>query len=358
MCPGFFGRMCGKADRGRVMVPSLNRMVSFRTVRPNSANAAKQESEAPAPTLLRTPSASDGQKKVRVLWNINAAEVSEKLGDQIGDAADEESKRTMSRQTSRHTHTSASTDMVLDATPQPAYEDGQRIEYFSVTHQLWMTGTLHVEVHINEENARESYICYSVGLANGQLREDVGFDVLRSPFAPGELVELCSGQKGQLRLAAVIAPDQPIAPSMLGHRVLLEGTIQSFDHIPLLRLKRRFPAGRHIEVYRGASTGWQMAKVHQIASADGCKADMLHAPSANESTLVHADLRFCSLVQNPQRKLDSRQDVPVSAEQYHPAAVGSGIWTLVPICEVTAEEDATPDYVPSYLLRLMSVTDI
>lgn len=354
MCPGFFGRMSAKGDHGRVVVPSLNRMISFRTVRPNPAGAATLESEGQAPTLLRTPSASDSQKKVRVLWNVDAAEVSAKLGDHVSDDANEPSKTPMSRQWSRHT--SHACETVLDESPQPIYEDSERIEYFSVTHQLWMTGTLHVETRSGEGDPLESFICYSVALTNGQLREDVGLDVLRRPFAPGELVELSSGQKAGLRLAAVIAPDQSSIPSMLGYHVFLDGTIQSFDRIPLLRLKRRFPAGRYVEVYRGAQTGWQMAKVHAISSADGCKAEMLPAPPA--PPLVHADLRFCSLVQNEdQRKLASPQDKPAPAEENQPNTPGFGIWTLVPICH-TGAEDMEPEYVPSYLVRLMDVCEV
>merc|ERR1712129_457804 len=231
-------------------------------------------------------------------------------------------------------------DIAEDSVTHAAYEDGQRIEYFSATHKQWMSGTLHAEVCLSGGIDPQHYIRYHVTLANGQLREDVGLDVLRSPFGPNELVELSSGQQAGLRLAAVIATDQPLLPSRLGYCVVLNGAIQSSTNVPLLKLKRRFPRGRYIQVYRGSEIGWQMAKVHHSASSDGCKAEGLPLPALSAGANV-----FIAHITPRSNKAQS-------------GASQVAIWTSVPIYDVSGEEDAKAEYVPSYLLRLSTIIQI
>merc|ERR1719401_3217447 len=189
-----------------------------------------------------------------------------------------------------------------------------------------MSGTLNVEVCPSDDRDHQHCIRYHVTLSNGQLREDVGLDVLRSPFGPNELVELSSGQQGGLRLAAAIAADQPLLPSRLGYRVVVDGAIQTSTNVPLLKLKRRFPRGRYIEVYRGPEIGWQMAKVHHSASSDGCKAEVLPLPALSAG----ADVLIAHGIITP-RANEAQSGVSQLA-----------IWTSVPICDVSGEEDESP----------------
>jgi len=347
MCAGLFRRKA-QPEHGRVMVPSLNRMVSFRTVRPNAAMDIKKESEESAPTLLRSRSRSaiDEQKKVRVLWNVKSGDLhllNQKLEATEGDDSNTEPKTpSLSRQKTHSLHSLDAIDIAEDSSTYAAYEDGQRIEYFSASHKQWISGTLHAEVGLSGGIDPQHYIRYHVTLANGQLREEVGLDVLRSPFGPNELVELSSGQQAGLRLAAAIATDQPSLPSRLGYRVVLDGAIQSSANVPPLELKRRFPRGRYMEVYRGSEIGWQMAKVHHSASSDGCKAEVLALPALSAG----ADVLIAHGIITPR------------SNEAQSGASQLAIWTSVPICDVSGEEDEKAEYVPSYLLRLSTISQI
>lgn len=351
MCAGLFRRKA-QPEHGRVMVPSLNRMVSFRTVRPNAASDDKKESEGTAPTLLSTLSASakDEQKKVRIRWNVTSGDLnllSQKLEANVGDGGNAELKTpTLSRQKTHSLHSLDAIDIAEDSGPHAAYKDGQCIEYFSATHKQWLNGTLCAEVCRSGGIGQQHYIRYHVTLANGQLREDVGLDVLRSPFGPHELVELSSGQQDGLRVAAAIASDQPAPLSRLGYRVVVHGAIQSPTNVALLRLKRRFPRGRYIEVYRGSEIGWQMAKIHHSASSDGCDAATLPLPAL----AARADVLISYGIITPR--------MSESSNEVQPGAPQLAIWTSVPICDSSGEEDEKPEYVPSYLLRLSTISQL
>jgi len=350
--PAGKGWMCGlfrrrasppDPDHGKVMVDALHRMVSY-TVQPRTSktlNDSQTESQF-KPTLLRNPSqfSTKSDKRVRIRWNVDPEEVNEKLGEHGGALDDtNDGASTRGDRTPRHSrpsfHTLDGIDFAVESVSHPAYEEGQRIEYFSVTHQLWMSGIISTEVFLEEGNNGQCHVLYNVTLTNGQFREGVGLDVLRTPFQQGEFVELVTGQRSELRLAAAIAADQSSAPSMLGYRVVLQGTMQNFSRITPLRLKRRFPRGRIIEVYRGPKIGWQMAKVHHTASRDGCEAELLlfSEPSAPAPVPVDAT--------------SSRRASGPSNEEF-------GVWTSVPICELSLKEGLAPEYVPSYLLRLNS----
>lgn len=336
------------------MIPCLNRMVSFRTVRPTAAIEGKQESQATASTLLRTLSASakGEQQKVHVRWNVKSSDLlllNQKLDADVGDFRDTDPTTATLLRHSAPSLDAIGTIDIVDPATYAAYEDGQIIEYFSATHKLWMSGTVSIEACLSGGNDPQHCIQYHVTLANGQLREDIGLDLLRSPLGPNELVECSSGQQAGQRLAATIAGDQSALPSRLGCRVVLEG--QSPVNVPLLKLKRRFPRGRCVQVYRGLEVGWQMAKVHHSASADGCDAEILPLPGRS----AQADV----LIAHGMIERDIfAPGVSVPSDEAHSAASQLAIWTSVPICDVSGEEDESPEYVPSYLLRLSSIQSI
>lgn len=334
------------------IVGSMCRCFLGQAANPDRAaepSKAKQELREPGPTLLGNLRAhkdakGDQKKKPHIVWNVGDREITEKSEGGVSVPT-----TPGLRQTSHSVHSLDAVEFPLDdSLAHAAFEDGQRVEYFSVMNRVWMVGTVHTDVAISGGHHPQPYMRYDVTLSNGQLREDVGLEVLRSPFRSGEPVEFSSGQEVHLRLAGVIDTDQWSAPSMLGYRVVIEETAQSFTNIPLLRLKRRFPRGSYAEVYRGTEIGWQMAKVHHTASADGCEAECLPLPTlpgsvaAGTGLLAHADAEL------------TPRAVPQSVVST------LGIWTAVPICQeseilgIEAEEDATPEYVPSYLLRTLS----
>jgi len=81
-----------------------------------------------------------------------------------------------------------------------------------VTHQKWLHATVHCEAASSSDPSSDTKVLTTVTLSSGgQIREDVGLDLLRPPFEPGELVELFSGRDGGVRLPATIAQDQLVS---------------------------------------------------------------------------------------------------------------------------------------------------
>lgn len=356
------GCMCGlfqkkaEADHGRVMVPSLNRMVSFRIVMPNASKDGKQESCGLGPCLL-TSQATENDKKVHIKWNVDAAELQEcsvQHNEALDSTVDEPNTPGVLSQRTRSLY-----NITSDFVHEAVYEDGQCVEYFSLTHQQWMRGT--VDSEECTDNGQRA-IFYNATLTHGhQLRPNVDLGLLRVPFESGELVELFSERKGGLRLPAVIAQEQSLAPSLLGYRVVVEENGQIFDQIPALRLKRRFLRNQHVEVYRGPDMGWQKATVHRTASANGCEEELL--PVLAPPTLLKTDAfatmnAFANM--NARRSMSPRvltlEEARLKEGSVNqPLALSAfGLWTSVPVCTEGEHEDLSPEYVPSYLLRARS----
>lgn len=351
ICPGLFHRKAPPADYGRVMVPSLNRMISFRIVRPSSDTGANRASTGTGPCLLTTPTAADS-KKVHIKWNIDPTTVQDLAGDnEVEESSDWPNVKSQpSDSSSQRTCSQEVIDMTADPHLHLAYDNGQRIEYFSVTHQRWMSGTINSDIC-------QSSTAINVSLTHGnQLRANVGLDLLRAPLKAGDLVELYSGQQGRLYLPAVIAAEQSSAPSLLGYRVVIEGSKETFDNVPPLRLKRRFLRGQQIEVYRGPALGWQRANVHHTASADGCEAEVLRMPFTPATTSESSESVAPGV---HQRCMSSpRQSEPMqSLSKKQCTASGIGIWSVILVCVDTKEAD-TPESVPSYLVRPTSTCTI
>lgn len=254
-----------------------------------------------------------------------------------------------------------------DSLPFPAYDDGQQIAYFSRTHQQWMCGTIESEVCSNNVGSPRLRVSNNVTISQGgQFRADVGLDALRAPFRPGELVEVFSGRRDGIRLAARISAEQRPAPSVVGYQVQVDGSGEVFTNVPPLRLKRRFPRGQLVEVYRGPELGWQSGQVHQAASMDGCEAEILPVPGPL-ALLTDADSVMSQPIQSmakpkdepkskprpPQRLLASGVSEPTPAQppkRNDFTASNIGLWTWVPLCAEGVSEDDAPEWVPSYLV--------
>jgi len=88
---------------------------------------------------------------------------------------------------------------------------------------------------------------------------------LRPRLQSGELVEIV---QGDFVIAAVMAPDQPKAATIVGYHVQVVGSEQIIRNVPPLQLRRRFPQDSSVEVYRGPTCGWCEARVHhEVESA-------------------------------------------------------------------------------------------
>jgi hypothetical protein len=241
-----------------------------------------------------------------------------------------------------------------DATAFPAYDDEQSIEYFSIPHQQWLRGTVYSRLLSSTGSRDDATVSTTVTLFHGQqTRENVGLDLLRSPFKPGERVELFSGRQGGLRLAATIAPDQKSRRPILHHyRVVVDGSKEIFENVPPHRLKRRYVRGQEIEVYRGPQLGWELAEVHHTASADGCSEELLRLPSQlhredSKSVLAHTGMQTDVLtarnskVSRNSKLMDARASECSTSSESH-----VGLWSWVPVCT----GDSSPEWVQSYLI--------
>jgi len=329
--------------RGKVMVPPLNRFVSFEVVKRNGDSMPA--SGAQAPNLLES-SARDGTK-VQVKWNVRDHEIAMFQTDKEG-ANQEEVSNNQLRMVRQRTCSRGNLNASCCWLPLPAYDDGQDIEYFSATHQQWLNGIVHSEAYSGGGQIAGATVLTTVSLCRGgQIRENTGLDLLRSPLKPGELVEMISGGK---RLAATIAPDQLVPrPLMHGYRVVLDGTREVLDNVAPIDLKRRFPRGQSVEVYRGPHRGWQLTKIHQVGTADGCGAEAVSLSTKTRSIEHHL---------NQGEAVDVFGIAPPCGHQFEGVAPPSEkrtaseleLWTLIPVCTGEGQDSSSPEWLPSYFV--------
>jgi hypothetical protein len=297
-------------------------MVSFKVVKPN---------------------AKTDDARVCIKFNVHDHEIAGFAHDVVGEVGT--SMKSQPKIVRNRTCSRGNLVDTCDETPFAAYDDEQSIEYFSVTHQHWLNGTVHSVASSGTGGNNDATVLTTVSLLHGhQIRENIGLDLLRSPFKSGELVELFSGRQGGCRIAATIAPDQELPrPLLHGYRVVVEGSKEVFENVPPHRLKRRFVPGQEIEVYRGPQLGWQFAEVHHTASADGCSAEMLPLPSQLQSEHHNSHLAHTAGVIKTQ---NTKLTDSLAADRKMFSASLLGLWSWVPVCI----EDSSPEWVPSYLI--------
>jgi len=156
-----------------------------------------------------------------------------------------------------------------------AYQHMERIEYWSQTHKRWLAGR--VLVKSNPEECEQLH-AYSVQLCFGQVRENVGLDYLRVPLRAGELVEIYT--KGRGWVSGQISSNQPLRPTLVGYRVLIDGDDNAIENVPANFLRRTYPAGTTVEVYEGSSIGWVDACVREeVTVRNLCDSNMTGDPS-------------------------------------------------------------------------------
>jgi len=188
-----------------------------------------------------------------------------------------------------------------------AYTSGDRVEYYSASRCAWLAGTIEVVAEGDSRNGCDGcpamYTYHFIPGAKGRPRYNVPLSQLRLPLEEGEPVDVLSLDGSGAWLKAWIACDQPCGTTTHGYPVELEGSPEELEHIPAVRLRRRFPAGSGMDVYRGAALGWASARVHTQAG----------------------------------------DAVPIADVQ---------LWTMVPIVGIEADDTVeTPEMVESYLLR-------
>uniref|UniRef100_A0A7S4S7G7 Sushi domain-containing protein n=1 Tax=Alexandrium monilatum TaxID=311494 RepID=A0A7S4S7G7_9DINO len=175
----------------------------------------------------------------------------------------------------------------------PAYRDRAQVDYFSRTHRRWLPGVLRLQTSVlSDGRALASYdVC--VGLRQ-QWRLDVPLDRIRLSLEEGEPVELFSTRWGGAWLPAVLSGPQTRMATLLGYTAQLERprevsnleaqfelaaeaadleeilarrrSVMELEGrvvkgIPATRIRRSFPEGCYVAVYRGPPRGWVPAVV-------------------------------------------------------------------------------------------------
>lgn len=212
--------------------------------------------------------------KVHVVWAVDVPSISN-LIELEWDAEDGADTRPVPNTSSNSHGTSrastyfvASEGSIPHLRPlEPAYKNGDRVEYFSSSHATWLPS--HV---VRASSRREESIIYDVKvIGTGQLRCDVPLSCLRFPLAPHERIEYYAVAHGGRWLAGVVQGVQGAHVSTFGYCVEIEnpnGVFRPLEQVPAERLRRRFLVGDVVKVYRGESLGWVRCSVVQASSSD------------------------------------------------------------------------------------------
>lgn len=168
----------------------------------------------------------------------------------------------------------------------PLLPDGSTIEYFSRTKRIWVPGLLEVNVesHSPIVGPQVSYNVRTLpGTPKERVRKDVPPNSFREPLQEGEELELFSRSRGSRWVPCRLSGPQAEAEedkkgrNSWGYRykvrldLAAEGTPltddQVLERVPPARLRRRFPPGSRVSMYRGPDVGYCPAVVDPAAAA-------------------------------------------------------------------------------------------
>lgn len=207
-------------------------------------------------------------------------------------------------------------------------EEGSEMEYFSATHGRWLPGVVHIAVKQVPSSAllSDDIIMYNIVIDGNrtQERQHVPLKSLRKPLFDTELVEVTSESQRSKWVPGMIYGRQSTMPAWSGYTVVLseageENGANILENVPAANIRRRFPAGVPISVYKGCTIGWCDAVVHSSARADGCKAKPVPGMSG------------------PNKSPSSRSK-----------KANKSPWVLVP---VQTDDEGHCEMVPSHLIR-------
>jgi len=153
----------------------------------------------------------------------------------------------------------------------PIMEPQTVVEYYSKTNSKWVTGRLKVQVLATGGFSRgqDSMVQYDVELsgARTQVRQEVPLWCMRPVFQEGETVEVFS--RRNMQWARAVVADKPPVGGAQGNSVAVrmeeDGSVKT---VATLRVRRRFPDGTMVKVYKGAAFGWTRGVIDH-AAADG-----------------------------------------------------------------------------------------
>mmetsp|Transcript_816 Transcript_816/g.1791 ORF Transcript_816/g.1791 Transcript_816/m.1791 type:complete len:448 (+) Transcript_816:119-1462(+) len=153
-----------------------------------------------------------------------------------------------------HFQSESSSDFVPSPGP---YFSGEVVEYYSRSLGTWLPSQIFVE----SRGPGQDPLLFAHILVDGSQRHDVCLELLRLPLKEGEPCEVFSPRLWRW-LEAVVVRSPHAHPGLAGQKLggaycvsLLEDC-GGEAYVPASRLRRRFPEGSPVSVYRGLPTGW------------------------------------------------------------------------------------------------------
>jgi len=230
-----------------------------------------------------------------------------------------------------------------------AYREGERVEYYSKTNGMW----LHADV-FTELQQDAATVMYAVRMrGSNQRRRGVGFELLRPPLKKGEPCEVFSIKDGWWLVAKVAGTAAGTVPGYEVHLSQLPGAPASLSMVSAAVVRRRFPIGSRLVVYRGIEQGW----VEAVAIAprdDESEFANLESWAPEDGTGPSDKLDFGGSIEGPTMSTLSQATLaPAGSHSFRGPRKPDGspldCWVMVPLQEKGSE---IREVVPSYLVRL------
>jgi len=237
--------------------------------------------------------------------------------------------------------------VVMDKAMKPFAEHGDAVEYWSSSNSIWVYGTVVLGLDTlqilndllpsgEDEYFEEFDIVYNVRIGRGNLRQRVALDSIRPIFKEGENVEVFT-QRDQGRWVRGEIHGPQLSATRFGYTIRVQEDPFMLEKVPGLRIRRSFPAGLPVEVYRGQYIGWVPTVVHGIAEEDPPAQQALETPPPLDPRMSPS-----GVVQH--RKQDTQTVKP---------------WTYVPVVAAeargegaqTVDGEVLPEWLPSYFVR-------
>lgn len=230
-------------------------------------------------------SSGSRRAKMHIVWDITLAQVQEWVGsdepsakdtyDELADDAEQApaTARLVANRLKPPEVVTADlllqdTDKYFDALPDGSHvfvHTGDGVEYFSDRHKTWLAASVRVKMKPGSSDAPEAQYDLKLGLT-AQPRLAVPLSSMRPPLRRGEPCFFFVDDKW---LPAIVTA-KDAKSSIIGY------TIHIVDHkldVPCIqanRLKRRYPSGSRVEIYRGLDEGWLPAVVQaELRPDDG-----------------------------------------------------------------------------------------
>lgn len=233
-----------------------------------------------------------------------------------------------------------------------AYGDSERVEYYSKTNGMWLHAHAFAEWH-----AEASRAMYSVRLRGSQQkRRGIGFELLRPPLQRGEPCEVFSVKDGWWLVARVMGCTAGAVPGYEVNFSQLPGSRPATRMVSGAIVRRRFPVGSRLVVYRDAERGWVEAEALSPSEEDAEEMDNFcsWAPEDGAYPPSREDLDFGGTVEGPTLSTLSQATVaPAGTSAFKGPRKPDGspldCWFMVPLRETNSKDR---ELVPSHLVRL------